>query len=212
MRQHRAIAIKEESIVKKLTLHNAGGIALAAAALSLSLAGRAQADCSHTATLLGMAPRLSALAMPAGITLPKETDTSAVVPDHFQSSDADPSIAGLWHSKSFSDGQITDEAFEQWNSDGTEVLNDNPPPQTGNVCLGVFVKSAQSTYKLKHPSWTYDSNGNLNGTAIIRELVIVGRGGNSYSGTYTVNLYDLKGNHIAQFGGTVEAERITVDF
>ena len=204
--------------MKKITLHNAGGIAAAVAALCLGLAANAQADCSHTASQLGTAPRLAALSMPSGVSLAKAEASSdgsskaLSIPDFGDGSDGDPSIVGLWHSRTFSDGQVTDEAFEQWNSDGTEVLNDNPPPQTGNICLGVFVKSALSTYKLKHMSWTYDSNGNLNGTAIIRELVEMGQGGKTYSGTYTVDIYDLKGNHIVQLGGTVEAERITVDF
>ncbi len=80
------------------------------------------------------------------------------------------------------------------------------------MCLGVFVKSALSTYKLKHPSWTYDANGNLTGTAIIRELVIMGPGGDTYKGTFTIDLFDLNGVHLTQFGGTISAERITVDF
>ena len=200
--------------MKRITLDNAGRIASAAVALCFGLAGSALADCSHTANQLTILPQLSAFSLPREVSAAKATDNAAAagVPGPWQSSDADPSIVGLWHSKSFSDGQVTDEAFEQWNTDGTEVLNDNPPPQTGNICLGVFVKSAQSTYKLKHPSWTYDANGNLTGSAIIRELVIVGRGGDTYSGTYTVDIYDLKGNHLAQFGGTVQAERIKVDF
>lgn len=53
-----------------------------------------------------------------------------------------------------------------------------------------FDQFALSTYKLKHPSCTHDANGNLIGTAIIRELVII----------------------LMQLGGTITRTRITVDF
>jgi hypothetical protein len=121
------------------------------------------------------------------------------------------SIVGLWETTFTSQGQVIDQGFDQWNSDGTEILNDDPPPQTGNVCLGVYIK-AGSVYRLKHPSWTYDANGNLTGTAIISEQVTVGPDGNTYNGIYTINFNDLNGNHLAQFSGAIAATRIVVDF
>ena len=197
--------------MKKITLQDAAKLTLAIAVAGFGMAGQAKADCAQMGNQFTL-PHIAVLSASKGISAVKDSEASAVVPDSRPSIDADPSIVGLWRSKAFSGGQLIDEAFEQWNADGSEIMNDTPPPQTGNVCLGVFVKSAQSTYKLKHPSWTFDSNGNLTGTAIIRELVIVGGGGNSYSGTYTIDFYDVNGKHLQQFGGTVQAERITVDF
>lgn len=197
--------------MKKITLQDAAKLTLAIAVAGFGMAGQAKADCAQMGKQFTL-PHLAALSAGNEISVVNDNQASAVVPDNRAPIDADPSIVGLWDSKAFSGGQLIDEGFEQWNADGTEVLNDTPPPQTGNVCLGVFVKSAQSTYKLKHPSWTFDSNGNLTGTAIIRELVIVGRGGNTYSGTYTIDFYDLNGKHLQQFGGTIQAQRITVDF
>ena len=65
------------------------------------------------------------------------------------------SIVGLWHVIFVSGGQLFDEGFDAWHSDGTEILNDTAPPQpangAGTVCLGVFKKTGPGTYKLKHP-------------------------------------------------------------
>ena len=205
--------------MKKITLQSAGRLAVVVAGLGFVFAGHAQADCGITANQFSVLPRLAVATMPEAMSaasVAKDTDAAASTPpsapEDWQHSSADPSIVGLWKTTFTSGGQVVDEGFDQWNSDGTEILNDDPPPQTGNVCLGVYVKSAMSTYKLKHPSWTFDANGNVNGTAIIRELVIVGRGGNTYQGTYAIDVYDLQGNHLAQFGGTISATRITVDF
>lgn len=121
------------------------------------------------------------------------------------------SIVGLWKTTFISGGQVVDQGFDQWNSDGTEILNDTPPPATGNVCLGVWVKSGENSVKLKHPSWTFDANGNLTGTAIIREQVSVDPKGNTYKGTFTVDVFDLAGNPVFHLAGTLKGERITVD-
>lgn len=121
------------------------------------------------------------------------------------------SIVGLWRVAFVSGGQTVDEGFDTWHSDGTELLNDTPAPSTGNVCMGVWAQTARSTFKLYHPSWTFDANGNLNGTAIIRELVTVAANGKSYRGTFTIDVYDLAGNRIFHAAGTLAAQRITVD-
>lgn len=120
-----------------------------------------------------------------------------------------PSIVGLWQVTFLYDGEVFDEAFDAWHSDGNEVLNDYTNPIEGNVCLGVWEQTGRNTYKLKHPSWTFDSSGNLTGTAIIRETVIVNATAQSYSGPVTVDVYDLSGNLTATYSEQVEAKRIT---
>jgi hypothetical protein len=52
-----------------------------------------------------------------------------------------------------------DVGFEQWHSDGTEMLNDTPPPASGNVCLGTWEKIGPQTYTLVHPA--FNAEGNL---------------------------------------------------
>jgi len=121
------------------------------------------------------------------------------------------SIVGLWNVNFVSGGVTADQGFDLWNSDGTEILNDTPPPSTGNVCLGVWTKTGPTTYQLKHPSWTFDASGNLNGTAIIRETVTLGPGADSFSGPYTVDVIDLNGKNQGHFEGTITGTRIKAD-
>ena len=187
--------------------------ALAVAGLSLILASSAMADCGISTGGSSILARSAVAVFPDALSTRNEvsTQTPAVMParDEHQ---APPSIVGLWKSTFTSGGQVVDQGFDQWNGDGTEILNDDPPPATGNVCLGVWVPAGSSTYKLKHPSWTFDAAGNVNGTAVIREQVTVSPDGNSYQGTYTININDLSGNHLAHFAGTISATRVTVDF
>lgn len=126
----------------------------------------------------------------------------------------DPTVAtivGLWKITFTSGGQVVDQGFDAWHSDGTETLNDSPAPSTGNVCLGVYSRSAFLGYKLYHPSWTFDDKGNLTGTAIIQEDVTINLKGDTFQGTFTVDVYDLAGNHLDKLSGTVSATRITVN-
>jgi len=128
---------------------------------------------------------------------------------------ADPSIVGLWHVFLISDGQPFDEGFDQWHSDGTEILNDTAPPQpangAGTVCLGVYKKVGPGSYRLRHPFWSFDSEGNLAGSGVILETVTMDAGGASYHGTFEFDLYDLSNNLVFQASGTVSASRMNVD-
>ncbi|MGA2184824.1 MAG: hypothetical protein ABSH47_17530 [Bryobacteraceae bacterium] len=126
-----------------------------------------------------------------------------------ENTDGPGSIVGLWQITFVSGGQVVDVGFDAWHSDGTEMLNDTPPPATGNVCLGVWTQSGRMTYKLKHPSWTFDNAGNLTGTAVIRETVTLGTTRNNFAGTFTIDFYDNSGNSTGNFTGQVQATRIT---
>jgi hypothetical protein len=207
---------KRDQFMKKLEFQNLGRITAAATVifgLAGGFTGQARAECGVAANQFTLVPRLSATTVPDAIAIGRDGEREAYALLTTAAPDPGPggSIVGLWKTTFTSGGQVIDQGFDQWNSDGTEILNDEPPPQTGNVCLGVYVKAGPS-YKLKHPSWTYDANGNLTGTAIIREQVTVRPDANTYQGTFTIDLYDLNGNHLGQFGGTIAATRIAVDF
>jgi len=117
-------------------------------------------------------------------------------------------ITGLWLTSYLISGQIVDQGFEVWHDDGTEILIDTAPPATDNVCVGVWVQTAPLTYQLTHPSWTFDLNGNLTGTAMIRNVVIMERGGNKFTGTFTVDLFNNSGQQIDHLEGQLSATRI----
>jgi hypothetical protein len=117
-------------------------------------------------------------------------------------------FVGLWDSKLYYQGQLIDEGFDAFHSDGTEILVDQSNPITDNVCLGVWEQSGPSTIKLKHPSWYFDTNGNLLGTVIIYETLTLDCE-DSYHGTSSEDVYDLQGNKIAHYDGfEVKATRI----
>lgn len=124
---------------------------------------------------------------------------------------SDATIVGLWDVKFISNGEVVDEGFDQFHSDGTEILNDTPPPATGNVCLGVYKLPATTSIKLKHPSWIYDpTNTFVIGRATILEQINLDRGGNIFTGTFTIQFRDLSGNPIApDFSGQLRGDRIT---
>ena len=124
-------------------------------------------------------------------------------------------IVGFWHVLFTSGGQPFDEGYDVWHSDGTEILNDNAPPTSanggGNFCMGVYEKTGPGAYKLKHPFWVIDASGNYYAQGVLLEQVVVDKGGNSYSGTFSEVWYDLNGNVIFQANGTLAAQRLTVD-
>lgn len=121
------------------------------------------------------------------------------------------SIVGLWKVVFYHKGQITDVAFESWERGGTEILNDYSNPIEDNVCLGVWVQTAPGTVKLKHLSWTYDSSGNLTGSNILRETVTLDADADTFTGPYTLDVYDTSGHLLFHFEGNVKATLIRPD-
>lgn len=121
-----------------------------------------------------------------------------------------PTIVGLWDMQAIVDGQVVDEGFDQFHADGNEVLNDTPPPATGNVCLGVYVQTGKRTFKLRHPSWLYDTtNTTVIGRITILSDITLDQSGNSYTGTFTLQIRDLTGAPIApDVSGQLKADRI----
>jgi hypothetical protein len=129
--------------------------------------------------------------------------------------DGNASIVGLWSVTFNANGQVFDMGIDQWHSDGTEILNDIAAPQpangAGTICLGVFKKTGPRSVKLRHPFFSFDSNGNLAATGLILEELTVARSGNSYAGSFSYVVYDLSGNQIFSTNGDIEAQRITAD-
>ena len=122
------------------------------------------------------------------------------------------SIVGFWKVTFTSGGQVVDLGYTQWHSDGTEILSDTAAgPAHGNLCMGAWTKSGSRTYKLNHHGLSFDLNGNYTGTVVIKETVTVARGGNAYSGIFTVDFLDVSGNPFMPIEGEVSGTRITAD-
>jgi len=122
-----------------------------------------------------------------------------------------PSIVGLWQVNFTAGGQVVDQAYEIFHGDGTEMMVDTAPPASDNVCIGVWAQVDGLQVKLNHVSWTFDDKGNLNGTATIKLDVTIDANSNIFTGTFTVDVFDLHGAIVDHEIGTVAAKRITID-
>lgn len=106
------------------------------------------------------------------------------------------------------DGILLDHGFAQWHSDGTEIMNSSRVPSTGSFCLGVWKKVGPSQYVLNHFAISFDDTVHL-GYANIREEVTL-NDSDSFSGTFSLAIYDGAGNHIATLTGDITGTRVKV--
>jgi hypothetical protein len=119
------------------------------------------------------------------------------------------SIAGLWHVvHTQSDGTLFFEAFDRWQSDGTETELGNLAPATGAVCLGAWVQDGKHVNLLTHVDWLYDINGNWQGTLNMTQTNKVSKDGNGYTGAFDAKFYDTNGNLMNEITGTSAADRL----
>ena len=120
------------------------------------------------------------------------------------------SIVGMWEFKFVAGGNVVDFGYVQWHSDGTEIQNSGGrAPSTENFCMGVWKQTGQSRYHLNHFALSYDAAGALNAKVNIKEDVTVDAHGATYSGPFTLNVYDPTGATLLQsVTGQVTAKRV----
>ena len=123
----------------------------------------------------------------------------------------DSRMVGLWHIQFTVGDQTIQEAYQLWNVGGTEIHNPNVDPRGGSVCLGVWKHAPHGAFKLAHRVWSYDINGNFTGTIHLSETVTLGGGGNTHSGSFTLDFYDPSGTFQFEVAGSVTGERISVE-
>jgi hypothetical protein len=109
------------------------------------------------------------------------------------------------------------EAFQIWNTGGTEVHNPNVDPRGGSVCLGAW-REDRGTFKLTHRVWSYSTDGVWLGTINLSESVRVTNRGRNQTGSFSLDFFDPDGNplevpgvHPAHVEGVVVAERIAAN-
>jgi hypothetical protein len=202
----RKITDKKGSIGIVRRLHHCAGFRLAVFSLVVVACGAtAMASCGDSlsamaATALAVRSQspASQLSVPNGAGAASETAVN-------------PSIVGLWHIRFLVGGQTIQEAFQIWNTGGTEAHNPNVDPRGGNICLGAWKEAGSRTVKLTHRVWSYDANGNFLGTINLNESLVLGDRGNTHSGSFTLDFYDPLGNFMFQVPGSVVGERISPD-
>ena len=184
-------------------------VSIASVALWAAFAGSADAQCgAGAARQASLAPLLAFSEMPTLDARLTPSDAAADEP-------ADDSIVGLWDVKfqQLSPGPpaFFDEGYDQFHSDGTEIMNDIPAPSTGNVCLGVFARTGPRSYRLHHVFWNFDAAGNVIGRGTWDSDITLDSSGNSYAGTWTMKNYNLAGTLLPPvLSGTLSAQRIKV--
>jgi predicted small lipoprotein YifL len=131
-------------------------------------------------------------------------------------------IAGMWkfqliskgnttHNPSIPDGALIDFGFTQWHSDGTEIQNSAGVPG-GGFCLGVWGQTGFLTFELNHfPIAFNPTTGKVANYINIQQQDTLSPSGDSFTGTFTEDVYDPTGNQVDHLTGTVTATRITVD-
>jgi hypothetical protein len=191
------------AILKRIPNVTAVKIAvLSLAVLAFCATGRAQCGDSFNA----MAAAAASVRSQSRASQSSVQNQSAAASDNA----VNTSIVGLWHIRFLIGDQQIQEAYQIWNTGGTEVHNPNVDPRQGNVCLGAWKEAAPQTFMLAHRVWLYDTNGNFQGVGHLAETLTLGDRGNTHSGTFTLDIYDLAGNFLVQAAaGTVVGERIS---
>lgn len=184
-------------------------LTLAITALSSVFASTASAGCGKD-----LANRLSVLLPEAqGLQVQARTQTIPMRSREglaAESARASSNVTGLWSSSVSLQGIVIFQAFESFTSDGLEFLNDSGSPLEGNVCLGTWTSITNNSINVYHPSWSYDSKGNLIGTVVIKSELTFDEGGRTFKGTVTVDSYDLNGKVSApRLQADVTGKRIT---
>jgi len=194
----------------------AGGAAI----FSAFLVPQASAGCGDESNLRGpfVFPQASAQLRSLAVS------ADAVERPLMRGDSSNPSIVGLWsiqllsrgnanHTPTIPDGALIDWGFNQWHSDGTELLNSGGhAANTGNFCMGVWGQTGFLTFELNHYALSYDAtSGELVNIVNLREQDTLSPSGDSYSGTFTLDVYGTRGSQVDHVVGTVVATRVTVD-
>jgi hypothetical protein len=139
--------------------------------------------------------------------------------------DHEAPIVGMWHviftgetmnGAPFS-GTV-DNSIVVFHSDGTEIMASSRPAQDGNICLGLYERTARFKYRINHIPWQGNdpSNapsgiGNPAGGAQLLEKITLSPDGDTYTGSFSLQAYDPSGNPTVLFTGSLKAKRITIN-
>jgi hypothetical protein len=198
-------------------------VALLSAAVLAAGAIEARAACYAP-----RASKLSALTGAAKLARPGTALAPAAAAQGGGSSGGGP-IVGQWQVlmtafPGTSNEFMFDFAFQQFHSDGTEMmLSGGVPPSIGNVCLGVWERGAGGVIRTRHTVWNFVGNevfGDLpTGYFVLDVTLRTNSQGTAYSGTWKAASYDLGAGPLgsggppqpnSEFEGTLEAVRISV--
>jgi hypothetical protein len=142
-----------------------------------------------------------------------------------------PAITGLWHFKYIAEGDkdslnidddtVVDEGLTAWFADGNESTQSGMrPPTIGAICMGIWKQTGERTYVLNHLGLSWDPTplpnmplGESAGPAFIKQYVTLSRGGDTYTGTFSITQLNTDGVTLTMPAilGKIEATRIKLD-
>jgi hypothetical protein len=119
---------------------------------------------------------------------------------------------------------IFDFGFQQFHSDGTELMiSGGVPPTIGNVCIGAWERGASGEIRLRHMTWNWAGNevlGDLpTGYFLLEVILRTNSQGTAYAGTWRAASFDLGAGPLgsggppqpnSEFEGTLQAGRVSV--
>jgi hypothetical protein len=161
----------------------------------------------------------------ANLYQPSGYDEASSVPRLLRVSETNTgvSIVGLWHVLLIAEGNTgsglppngatVDNGLSVWHSDKTEETLDSRPPQTGDVCFGVWEKVGDDEYQLNHFGISFDPPADPNnpqGYVNIRQHVWLASDGKHFKGTFSIRQYDQSGNLLIEIKGVSRGTRITL--
>lgn len=124
-------------------------------------------------------------------------------------------IVGMWAFKFLVGGQLIDFGYAQWHDDGTEFMNSGGrSPATQNFCLGVWEQTGPSRFHLNHFALSYNAGtGQIDARVNIKEDVTVDPSGATYSGTFSIDVYDPTGTTLVVHAasGQVTGQRVAAN-
>ncbi|HEY1707661.1 MAG TPA: hypothetical protein VGG10_05310 [Rhizomicrobium sp.] len=120
------------------------------------------------------------------------------------------SIVGFWRlAYTDGNGHVLFPSLQQWHSDGTEFEFADIPTITGDICMGTWTSSGRK-YNLWHTAWTFDTNGNPNGTMVLVVKDELTTNGLGFNGTFDLKFLDNSGGLKQEITGKTHGERLTV--
>ena len=131
-------------------------------------------------------------------------------------SNNDEPIVGLWEFRI--DGAPPDFGTQAWHADGTELMfSAGRNPATGDMCQGAWRRIGPRTYSLNHIAMGWDF-GYFGIRVHIHAVVKVDRSGDTYTGTYTADVYTVtpdnpfdESNRVGGGSGAITGTRVKPD-
>ena len=119
------------------------------------------------------------------------------------------SIVGVWNNSVIIGGNVVLKSIAEWHGDGTQFDNVDLPPQTGNICHGVWTNNGPRRVIEHHIGWTFDTSGNPTGSFTLVQHLKLSGDGLSYAGPFDQKFYDTNGNLVNEITGDMSATRFT---